>query len=158
MRRSAVLCLSAVAIRGLVHEWLEAEGLDVRPCVTWVKQLLRGMGLSCKKPAECVKERHSPAQQHANKHGLFVKLCWLMDRHAVSADRAVNIDESCRLLPAHQIGWGRRGIKQAQLQGNTREAATFTVAFSMDRGPLGMLVQIVDAGKTDAVLSETAVA
>ena len=30
----------------------------------------------------------------------------------------------------------RRGVNQAQPQGNTREATTFTVAFSMDRGPL----------------------
>ena len=41
-----------------------------------------------------------------------------MDKHAVSADRVVNIDEtSCRLLPVHQTGWGRRGVKQAQIQG-----------------------------------------
>ena len=38
--------------------------------------------------------------------------------------------------------------------GNTKEATTFTVAFSMDRGPLDMLVQIVHAGNTDAVLPE----
>ena len=44
------------------------------------------------------------------------------------------------------------GVKQAQQQGNTKEATTFTVAFSMDRGALDMLVQIVHAGKTDAVL------
>ena len=31
MRATDVLCLSAVTIRGLVHEWLDAEGLDVRP-------------------------------------------------------------------------------------------------------------------------------
>ena len=67
----------------------------------------------------------------------------------------MNIDEtSCRLLSVHQIGWVRRGVKQAQLQGNTREATTFTVVFSMDHGPLDMLVQIVKAGKTDAVLPE----
>ena len=53
-----------------------------------------------------------------------------------------------------QIRWGRRGVKQAQLQVNTMEATTFTVAFSTDRGPLDMLVQIVQAGKTDAVLQE----
>ena len=64
-----------------------------------------------------------------------------MNKHTVSADRVVNIDEtSCRLLPVHQIGWGRRGVKQAQLQGNTKEATTFTVAISMDRGPLDMLM------------------
>ena len=75
--------------------------------------------------------------------------------HTVSADRVVNIDgTSCRLLPVHQNGWGRRGVKEAQLQGNTREATTFTVTFSMDPGPLDMLVQIVHAGKTDAVLPE----
>ena len=155
MEVTDVLCLSAVTIRGLVLEWLDAEGLDVRPSKSWVKRLLHGMRLSFKKPAKCLKELHSPALQEANTHRLFIKLCWLMDKHAVSADRVVNIDEtSCRLLPVHQIGWGRRGTKQAQIQGNTREATTFTVALSMDRGPLDMLVQIVHAGKTDAVLPE----
>ena len=93
----------------------------------------------------CLKELHSPALQEANTHRLFIKLCWLMDKHAVSADRVVNIDEtSCQLLSVHQTGWSR-GVKQA---------TTFTVAFTMDRGPLDMLVQIVHAGKTDAVLPE----
>ena len=56
------------------------------------------MRLSYKKPAKCVKD--SPEQQHANTHLLFIKLCWLMDKHAVRSDRVVNIDEtSCRLLP-----------------------------------------------------------
>ena len=134
-------------LRGvLVHE---------RPGKWWVRRLLHGMCLSFKKPAKCLKELHSPALQEANTHRLFIKLCWLMDKHAVGADRVVNIDEtSCRLLPVHQTGWGRRGTKQAQLQVNTKEATTFTVAFSMDRGPLDMLVQIVHAGKTDAVLPE----
>ena len=155
MRVTDVLCLSAVTIHGLVLEWLDAEGLDVRPSYKWVWELLRGMRLSYKKPAKCLKELHSPEQQHANTHRLFIKLCWLMDTHAVSADRVVNIDEtSCRLLPVHQTGWGRCGVKQAQLQGNTKEATTFTIAFSMDRGPLDMLVQIVHAGKTDTVLPE----
>ena len=150
-----VLCLSAVTIRVLVHDWLDAEGLDVRSGREWVSKLLGGMRLSFKKPAKCLKELHSPALQEANTHQLFIKLCWLMDKHAVSADRVVNIDEtSCRLFPVHQTGWGRRGVKQAQLQGNTREATTFTVAFSMGRGPLDLLVQIVHAGKTDAVLPE----
>ena len=96
-----------------------------------------------------------PCSARANTHRLFIKLCWLMDTHAVGADRVVNIDEtSCRLLPVHQIGWGCHGEKQAQLQGNTKEATTFTIAFSTDRCPLDMLVQIVHAGKTDAVLPE----
>ena len=70
-----------------------------------------------------------------------------MDKHAVIADRVVNIDEtSCRLL-VHQIGWSRPGVKQAQ-------ATTFTVAFSMDRGAVDVLVQIVHTGNTDAVLPE----
>ena len=115
-------------------------------------QLLRG---SYKKPAEYVKELHSPGQQHANTHPLFIKLCQPMSTYGASADRVVNTDEtSCRFLLVHQIGRGRCGVKQAQLQGNTTEATTFTVAFSMDRGPLDMLVQIVHAGKTDAVLPE----
>ena len=45
-----------------------------------------------------------------------------------------------------------RGVKHAQLWGNIKEATTFTVAFSMDHGPLDML--IVQADKTDAVLPE----
>ena len=155
MRVTDVLCLSAVTIHGLVLEWLDAEGLDVQPGYEWVRRLLHGMRLSFKKPAKCLKELHSPALQEANTHRLFIKLCWLMDKHAVGADRVVNIDEtSCRLFPVHQTGWGRRGVKQAQIQGNAKEATTFTVAFSMDRGPLDMLVQIVHAGKTDAVLPE----
>ena len=155
MKVTDVLCLSAVTVHGLVLEWLDAEGLDVRPGYEWVRRLLHGMRLSFKKPAKCLKELHSPALQEANTHRLFIKLCWLMDKHAVSADRVVNIDEvSCRLLPVDQIGWSRRGVKQAQLQGNAKEATTFTIAFSMDRGPLDMLVQIVHAGKTDAVLPE----
>ena len=63
LRMTDVLCLSAVTIRGLVYEWLDAEGLDVRPGKSWVKQLLRGMRLSFKKPAKCLKELHSPALQ-----------------------------------------------------------------------------------------------
>ena len=62
MRVTDVLCLSAVTIRGLVYEWLDAEELDVRPGFCWVKQLLHGMRLSYKKPAKCVKELHSPEQ------------------------------------------------------------------------------------------------
>ena len=113
------------------------------------------MCLSYKKPAKCLNELHSPALQEANTHRLFIKPCLLMDKHAVSADRVVNIDEtSCRLLPVHQIGCGRRVIKQAQLQGNTEEATTFTVAFSLDHGPLDMLIE--QAVKTDAVLPEEA--
>ena len=107
MRVTDVLCLSAVTIHGLVLEWLDAEGLDVQPGYAWVRRLPHGMRLSFKKPAKCLKELHSPALQEANTHRLFIKLCWLMDKHAVSADRVVNIDEtSCRLLPVHQTGWG----------------------------------------------------
>ena len=47
-----VLCLSAVTIRGLVHEWLDAEAHDLRPSEWWVRRLLHGMRLSNKKPAK----------------------------------------------------------------------------------------------------------
>ena len=43
-------------------------------------------------------------------------------------------------------------MKQAQLWCKAKEATTFTVAFSMDRGPLDMLIE--QAAKTDAVLLE----
>ena len=80
LRVTDVLCLSAVTIRGFVYEWLDAEGLDFRPGYCSVKQLLRGMRLSFKKPAKCLKELDSPALQEANTHRLFIKLCWLMDK------------------------------------------------------------------------------
>ena len=80
---SDVLCLSAVTIRGLVHEWLDAKGLDVRPSYSWVRELLHVMHLSNKKLAKCVKELHSVEQRHANTHRLFLKLCWLMDKHTL---------------------------------------------------------------------------
>ena len=57
LRVTDVLCLSAVTIRGLVHEWLDAD--DVRPGKSWVKRLLHGIRLSYKKPAKCVKELHT---------------------------------------------------------------------------------------------------
>ena len=92
-RDTAERAHSAVTIRGLVHDWLDAEGPDGLPRKSWVKELLRGKRLSYKKPAKCVKDFHSTEQQHANTHRLFIKLCWLMDTHAVSADRVVNTDE-----------------------------------------------------------------
>ena len=67
-RVTDLLCLSAVTVSGLVLEWLDAEGLDARPCQSWVQRLLRGMHLSHKKPAKCLKELHSLASargQHA---------------------------------------------------------------------------------------------
>ena len=112
-----------------------------------MKQLLRGMRLSFKKPAKCVKELHSPEQQHANTHRLFIKLCWLMDKHAARPRREHRRD----LLPP-PAGASDRDVKQAQLWCNAKESTTFTVAFSMDHGPLDMLIE--QAAKTDAVLPE----
>ena len=88
--------------------------------------------LSYKKPAKCVKDLHSFAMQDANTRRLLLKLSWLMDKQGrLSAQTA-------RLLAVQMIAWGRRGVKQTQLQG--------TVASSMVRGAL-------DANrKTDAVL------
>ena len=65
LRVTDVLCLRAATIRGLVCDWLDAEGLYVRPGCDWVRQLLRGMRLSFKKPVKCLKE-----QQHAHTHRL----------------------------------------------------------------------------------------
>ena len=80
MRMTDVLCLSAVTVHGLVLEWLDAEGLDVRPGHEWVGRLLRGMRLSCKKPAKRLKELHAPALQEANAHWVFFKLCFIPPR------------------------------------------------------------------------------
>ena len=149
LRVTDVLCLSGLTIRGLVLDWLDAEGHDVRPGREWVRRLLRGMRLSFKKPARCVKELHSPVQQHANTHRLFTKLCWLTDKHAASADRVVNIDEtSCRLLPVHQIGWGHRAAGQHRgghdIHGRRKHGPW----------PAGHAGAALQAGKTDAVLPE----
>ena len=69
MRVSDVLCLTAVMIRGLVLEWLDAEGLDVRPGEWWVKQVLRGMRFELQE-ARQVRERapqpRAAARQHAS--------------------------------------------------------------------------------------------
>ena len=105
------------------------------PSVRWTRRLLHGTELSHKKPTKCVQEPHSLAQQHANAHRQIIKLCWLMDKHVVSAERVINIDDtSFRLLPVQTI--------RAVAAGNTRELTTFTAAFNMDRGPSDMLVPI----------------
>ena len=118
MKVTDVLCLSAVTIHGLVLEWLHAERLDVQPGYEWVRRLLHGMRPELQKARQVLEGAPQPLPlQEANTHRLFIKLCWLMDKHAVSADRVVNIDEtSCRLFPVQQVGWGRRGVKQAQLR------------------------------------------
>ena len=68
LRVSDVLCLSAVTIHGLVLEWLDAEG---RPGREWVSPA-RALKLP---EAHQLRERApGPEQQHANTHGLFIKL------------------------------------------------------------------------------------
>ena len=90
---------------------------------------MRGMHLSYKTPAKSVKDLHSLGMQDANTRRLFLKLCWLMDKHAVSADRLNNIDEtSCRLFASADDRVGRRGVKQAQLQACARDTTTWIVA------------------------------
>ena len=87
----------------IVRDWF----LDVTD--QWRRERRWGMAL-------CVKELHGAEQQHANTLELFIKLCWLMDKFTVCADRVVNIDETfCRLLPC--IRSGGASVKQAQLQG-----------------------------------------
>ena len=49
-------------------------------------------------------------------------------------------------------GASDRGVKQVLLWCNTKEATTLTVAFSIDHGPLDML--IVQAAKTDVLPEE----
>ena len=50
-----------------------------------------------------LQEARQVRERAPHTHWLFIKLLWLMDKHAASADRVVNIDEtSCRLLPVHE--------------------------------------------------------
>ena len=60
------------------------DSMPVPACVRWTRRLLHGTELSHMKPAKCVKEPHSLAEQHTNTHRQFMKLCWLMDKHALS--------------------------------------------------------------------------
>ena len=144
-RVTAALCLSVVTIRGKVLLWLDAEGPDVRPRKWWVKQHL---SLSYKKPAMCVKELHSPEQQHANTHRLFIKLSW-------PAQRRPRREHRRDVLPppagaSDRVGPSRREASSAAGQ----HEGGHDIHSRMDRGPLDMLVQIVHAAKTDAVLPE----
>ena len=97
-----------------------------------------------------------------------IAVCWseFATRQAAAVVRAnllaAALGTCSRMVSAHSgrsgggciRSGGGRGVKQAQLQGNAKVATTFTIASSIDRGPLDMLVQIVHAGKTDAVLPE----
>ena len=106
------------------------------------------MRLSCKKPAKCLKELHSPEQQYANTHRLHQAV---LAYGQARSQRRPRREHRRDFLPP-PAGASDRGVKQAQLWGNAKEATTFTVAFSMDHGPLDML--IVQADKTDSVLPE----
>ena len=119
MRVTGVLCLGGVTIRSRGVR-MAREGLEVRPGreLGQISSCVACAGAATT-PAKSLKELHRPEQQEANTRRA-VRQAVLADQHkqAVTADRVVNIDEtSCRLLPVHQIGWGRRGVKQAQLQG-----------------------------------------
>ena len=61
-----MLCLSAVTIRGLVLDWLDAEELDVRLSKWWVQKLLHGMHLSHKKPQVVAPQPCSARGQQAS--------------------------------------------------------------------------------------------
>ena len=97
-----------------------------------------------------VKELHSAEPRHVHTHRLFIKLCWLMSTHVVSADRVVNIDEtSYRLLPVHpsdRVGPPRRETSSdaGQHEGGHDNHGR------LQRGPW----RLGHAGKTDAVLPE----
>ena len=82
LRVSDVLCLSAVTIRGLVLEWLDAEGFDVRPSEWWIRRLLHSTCLSHKKPA--APQSYAAAREHASALHQAV----LADEHTPSAQTA----------------------------------------------------------------------
>ena len=77
-----------------MYEWLDPRHvLELQEA----RQVLEGAPQPC-----------SARGQHAQAvHQAVLAL----DKHTVSVDRVVNIDEtSCRLLLVNQIGWGRRGV------------------------------------------------
>ena len=123
-RRNGTRCPSQRALDQTALAWHGIEPQEVRQ-----------MRAGAPQPRSAARQRASTDHQTALAHG-----------HVVSAERVNNIDEtSFRLLPVQTIGWGRRGVKQAQRQGNTRELTTFTAAFNMDRGPSDMWVPIAHA-------------
>ena len=153
-RVSDVLCLSAVTISSLVRDSLEAQVLDVRPGKWWVRQLFHGMHLSCKKPAKCVKELHGLEQQHATRTDSYQAV--LADEH-LWRQRRPRPEHRRDFVPllagaSDRSAPPRRPASSAA--GQNEGAATFTVTFIMERGPLDMLMQIMHARKTDAVWPE----
>ena len=66
LRVTDALCLSSVTIRGLMGEWLDAEGHDVRPAPGVSDSSCVARNLTYKKPAKSVKElQHAPADGQA---------------------------------------------------------------------------------------------
>ena len=91
MRVTDVMCLSAVTVRGLVLEWPDA--VDVSP-----SQTLGHVALAWH-AAELQEARHehqgSPQPCDAGRHraSTVPEIVLAQNKHAVSADRVINIDE-----------------------------------------------------------------
>ena len=116
-------------------EWLDAEGLDVRPGNTWVKQFLRGMRC-VRAPQSCSTGcQYAPALHQAV----------LADGRARCQRRPHRRD----VLPALVGASDRSGPPR-------REAGPAAGKHEGGQDVHGrdMLVQIVHAGKTDVVLPE----
>ena len=97
-----------------------------------------------------VRERAPQSCSARGQHAPAVHQAVLADEHTLR-ERKPHCEHRRDVLPfagaSDRVGPPRR-------QTSSAAGTTFTVAFSMDRGPLDMQVQIVHAGKTDAVFPE----
>ena len=128
---------TAVTIRGLVYEWLDPRHvLELQEAC----QVLEGAPQSCS-----ARGQHAPAVHQA-----------VLAHGQARCQRRPRCEHRRDLLPplageSDRVGPPRR-LTSSTCRATLRRPRHSR--FSMDRGPLDMLMQMVHAGKTDAVLPE----
>ena len=115
---------------------------------------MHGVNMRHMKPATSEKDPRSPALQGANARRLFMKLRWLMEQHDVNADRVINIDEGAVYCRCKRSAGAVEARHKRSSKAKSEEATSLTAAFGVDRDPLEMLLQILHAEKTTAVLPQ----
>lgn len=131
----------AVALREQGHTW--------HPSASFMKDFLRTMGLSYKRPGGPLAAHMGADERVDSQANLREKLSYTMKQHNIDPSRVYNLDEtSLRLLPTHSYGWSVRGQKAIQY-GDQKSAITATIAMPMEPGPV--FGQLIFQGKTTKV-------
>ena len=148
MRITDVLCLSAVTIRSLVFDCLDAEGLDVGPSYRWVTRLLHGMRLSLKKPAKCLKTVLSTSTPTRTSSSSSFAGSWRRTQSALTASSTLT---RCRAAYCWCIRSAGAAAAPSRLNCRARRGG-HDIHDRLQHGPCP--AGHADAGKTDAVLPE----